>query len=79
MSRQMMSVQDAAQMLIESADGISADEFEKLAGIVLEDNTPGEIEAIAAYCPESTEAFTQANPALMPSASARWRIAGKEA
>jgi hypothetical protein len=41
MSRQMMSVQDAAQMLIESADGISADEFEKLAGIVLEDNTPG--------------------------------------
>lgn len=52
MSKQMMSVRDAALLLIESADKVATEEeFEQLAEAVLEDNSPGEIQAIAAHMP----------------------------
>ena len=52
MSKQIMSVADAAQMLIESAEQLSSEEeFEQLADEVLEDNSPGEIQAIAMHMP----------------------------
>jgi hypothetical protein len=51
MSKLVMSIQDAALMLIESAGEVSADEFAKIADMTLEDNSPGEIEAIAAHMP----------------------------
>lgn len=48
----MMSVADAAQLLIDGAAQVSTDdEFERLAAAVLEDNSPGEIAAIAAHMP----------------------------
>ena len=48
---------EAAQMLVESADGMSEDEFEEFARELLEDNSPGEIEAIAAYMPPLLQAL----------------------
>ena len=51
MTKQFMSVQEAAAALIESANQVSLDEFEMLAEQVLEDNTPGEIAAIGAFMP----------------------------
>jgi hypothetical protein len=51
MTKQFMSVVEAAQTLIESANQMSEEEFELLAGQMLEDNSPGEIEAIGAYMP----------------------------
>jgi hypothetical protein len=50
-TKQFMSVQDAAQTLIESANYVSLEEFETLAGQMLEDNSPGEIAAIGACMP----------------------------
>ena len=51
MTKQFMSVQEAAATLIESANQVSLEEFELLAEQVLEDNSPGEIAAIGAYMP----------------------------
>ena len=51
MTKQFMSVQEAAQTLIESANQVSLEEFQLIAEQVLEDNTPGEIAAIGAYMP----------------------------
>ena len=50
-TKQFMSVQEAAQTLIESADYLSLEEFEMIAGQMLEDNSPGEIAAIGSYMP----------------------------
>lgn len=51
MTKQFMSVQEAAQTLIESANQVSLEEFEMIAGQMLEDNSPGEIAAIGSYMP----------------------------
>ena len=55
MSKQMMSFEDAALMLAETADGMSEQEFEEFAREVLEDNTPDEIATIAAYLPRELQ------------------------
>jgi hypothetical protein len=52
MNKQMMSVQDAARALVESARDKTLDEFAELAEYVLEDNSPGEIAAIGAFMPD---------------------------
>jgi hypothetical protein len=51
MSRQMMSVEDVASLLTQSANEVGLDAFAQLAEDVLEDNSPGEIAAIGAYMP----------------------------
>ena len=51
MNKQMMSVEDVAALLMQSAQEVGLDAFVQLAEDVLEDNSPGEIEAIAAYMP----------------------------
>ena len=52
MSKQMMSVQDAAETLVKWAQETSLDEFPRIAEEMLEDNSPGEIAAIGAYLPD---------------------------
>jgi hypothetical protein len=48
----MMSVEDAAQALVECAREASLEEFPAIAEQMLEDNSPGEIAAIGAYLPD---------------------------
>jgi hypothetical protein len=57
MAKQSMTVMEAALMLVESANGMSENEFEKFARELLEDNSPGEIDAIAAYMPPLLQAL----------------------
>ena len=51
MNKQMMTVEDAALALIESAQDRSPEEFVAIAEYVLEDNSPREIAAIGAHMP----------------------------
>jgi hypothetical protein len=52
MSKQFMSVADAAQALVEHASEATLEEFPAIAEQMLEDNSPGEIAAIGAYLPD---------------------------
>jgi hypothetical protein len=51
MNKQMMNVADVAALLTQSAEEVGLDAFTQLAEDVLEDNSPGEIEAIGAFMP----------------------------
>jgi hypothetical protein len=53
MSKQLMSVEDAALALVEHARGKSLEEFAALAEFMLEDNSPGEIAAIGMHLPDA--------------------------
>ena len=48
----MMSVEAAAQALVEYAREASVDNFSKIAELMLEDNSPGEIAAIGQFLPD---------------------------
>jgi hypothetical protein len=51
MNKQMMNVADVAALLTQSAEEVGLDAFTQLAEDVLEDNSPGEIEAIGSFMP----------------------------
>lgn len=51
MTKHMMSVEDAAQTLVDCARETSLDEFPTIAEAMLEDNSPGEIAAIGQHLP----------------------------
>lgn len=52
-NKQLMSVEDAALALVEVARDKSLEDFAGIAEIMLEEASPGEIAAIAAYLPDA--------------------------
>jgi hypothetical protein len=52
MNKEIMSFEEAAQTLVNYAYEATLEEFSAIAERMLEDNSPGEIAAIAAYLPE---------------------------
>jgi uncharacterized protein YqeY len=65
MTKQMMSFEEAALMLAETATGMSQEEFADFARDVLADNTSDEIATIAAYLPADLQALLP-RPTLHP-------------
>jgi hypothetical protein len=53
MSKELMSVEEAARALVEYAQGTSLDDFALIAAIMLEDASPGEVAAIGVHLPEA--------------------------
>ena len=54
MPKQAMTIEEAAQALVEEANSMSLEEFSAVAASMLEDNSPAEIAAIAAHLPDES-------------------------